>query len=77
MEDGRSSCYQPGGKGSIGNRIFANDAISAAKAEKLMRSSEKKKMIKARNEIVTDLPSDLSDDEWGEVQRYGQILHQD
>ena len=30
-----------------------------------------------RKQIVEDLPSDISADEWGEIQKYGQILHEE
>ena len=26
---------------------------------------------------VEDLPSDISDDEWGEIQKFGQKLHEE
>lgn len=29
----------------------------------------------ARSVAVEDLPSDISDDEWGEIQKFGQHLH--
>ena len=31
----------------------------------------------ARSVDVEDLPSDISDDEWGEIQKYGQRLHEE
>lgn len=36
-----------------------------------------KAVIKPNDETVDDLPSELSDDEWGEINRYGQILYED
>lgn len=36
-----------------------------------------KALIKPRDVTVDDLPSDLSMDEWGEIQKYGQKLHED
>lgn len=33
--------------------------------------------MKQRAEAVDDLPSDISSDEWGEIQRYGQYLHEE
>jgi hypothetical protein len=38
---------------------------------------KKKALIKPRNVTVEDLPSELSADEWGEIQRYGQVLHEE
>ena len=31
----------------------------------------------ARSVAVEDLPSDISDDEWGEIQKFGQRLHEE
>ena len=33
--------------------------------------------MKQRVEAVDDLPSEISFDEWGEIQRYGQYLHEE
>ena len=30
-----------------------------------------------RNAQVEDLPSDISEDEWGEIQKFGQRLHEE
>jgi len=30
-----------------------------------------------RAEEVEDMPSDISDDEWGEIQKFGQRLHEE
>ena len=27
--------------------------------------------------VVEDLPSDISEDEWGEIQKFGQRLHEE
>lgn len=32
---------------------------------------------KKRGAAVDDLPSDISDDEWGEIQKFGQRLHEE
>ena len=42
--------------------------------------TQKKQHIKlpgARSVAVEDLPSDISDDEWGEIQKFGQRLHEE
>ena len=31
----------------------------------------------ARSVQVEDLPSDISEDEWGEIQKFGQKLHEE
>ena len=33
--------------------------------------------IKRRGQDVEDLPSDISEDEWGEIQKFGQKLHEE
>lgn len=35
------------------------------------------KLPGARSVAVEDLPSDISDDEWGEIQKFGQRLHEE
>lgn len=42
-----------------------------------LNALKKKALIKPRNVTVEDLPSELSADEWGEIQRYGQVLHEE
>lgn len=42
-----------------------------------LNTLKKKALIKPRNVTVEDLPSELSADEWGEIQRYGQVLHEE
>ena len=32
---------------------------------------------KRRGADVEDLPSDISEDEWGEIQKFGQKLHEE
>ena len=32
---------------------------------------------KNRGQMVEDLPSDISEDEWGEIQKFGQKLHEE
>lgn len=43
----------------------------------LNNNLKKKALMKQRVEAVDDLPSDISSDEWGEIQRYGQYLHEE
>lgn len=40
--------------------------------------SMKKHLInkQLRKEKVEDVPSDISDDEWGEIQKYSQVLYE-
>lgn len=49
--------------------------------EGFSKTSKKKKhdirLPGARSVDVEDLPSDISDDEWGEIQKYGQRLHEE
>ena len=33
--------------------------------------------VKRRGQDVEDLPSDISEDEWGEIQKFGQKLHEE
>ena len=40
------------------------------------RRSVKGKAPGARQIPVEDLPSDISDDEWGEIQKFGQHLYE-
>lgn len=35
------------------------------------------KLPGARSVQVEDLPSDISEDEWGEIQKFGQKLHEE
>lgn len=42
-----------------------------------LNTMKKKALMKPRNVTVEDLPSELSADEWGEIQRYGQVLHEE
>jgi len=42
-----------------------------------LSNQKKKALIKPRHETVDDLPSELSEDEWGEINRYGQVLHEE
>ena len=37
----------------------------------------KAKAPNARSVVVDDLPSDISDDEWGEIQKFGQRIHEE
>ena len=32
---------------------------------------------KRRGALVEDLPSDISEDEWGEIQKFGQRLYEE
>ena len=74
MDDRKSSMvHTGGGKPRTTNRNHRPAETSNAK----YGASPNKNLIKARTATVEDLPSDLSDDEWGEVQKYGQILHLD
>ena len=49
--------------------------------EGFSKTSKKKKhdirLPGARSVDVEDLPSDISDDEWGEIQKFGQRLHEE
>lgn len=44
---------------------------------KELSAAKLKALIKPREVQIDDLPSDISNDEWGEIQRYGQRLHED
>lgn len=72
VDERKSTVCGTGKPTSVSNR---NHRPAETTNKKYGEISDKKDMTKRRTATVEDLPSELSDDEWGEVQRYGQILH--
>ena len=56
------------------NGNFYNNGSTRGKE---LSAAKLKALIKPREVKIDDLPSDISNDEWGEIQRYGQKLHED
>jgi hypothetical protein len=63
-------------KSNTGTQRQATDHDLPSKYS-LNNNLKKKALMKQRAEAVDDLPSDISSDEWGEIQRYGQYLHEE
>ena len=61
------------GSYSVSNRL---DSQQFDIGKKTIHPQKFNSMVKPRDVEVEDLPSDLSNDEWGEIQRYGQKLHE-
>ena len=67
----------------LGSKTMNHSIQKKHESQPDMRSNGQKSQLnfmskgQKRGAAIDDLPSDISDDEWGEIQKFGQRLHEE
>lgn len=62
----------------LGERRAGHGGIQSTRSTKLSGVTKARRIPGANKVVeVENMPSDISDDEWGEIQKFGQRLHEE